>query len=106
MLPSARKARSRWSWRRQRTQGSASVRSGSQDRSVDVLVEIPRGSRTKYELDQKTDLAHHWPREIETFFATYKELERNKNAEVKGWHDADSAWRLIEEARGRAGGGR
>src|SRR5437899_2594873 len=169
MLPSARKARSRWSWRRRTTQGSASVRSGSQDRSVDVLVEIPRGSRTKYELDQKTgrirldrvlfssvhypadygfvmdtvggdgdpldalivveeptfpgcvvpvgdprfdevrglgDLAHHWLREIETFFATYKELERNKNAEVKGWHDADSAWRLIEEARGRAGGGR
>ena len=30
------------------------MRSGSQDRSVDVLVEIPRGSRTKYELDQKT----------------------------------------------------
>ncbi len=167
------------------------MRSGSQDRSVDVLVEIPRGSRTKYELDQKTgrirldrvlfssvhypadygfvmdtvggdgdpldalivveeptfpgcvvpvrpigtlamrdeqgddqkilavpvgdprfdevralgDLAHHWLREIETFFATYKELERNKNAEVKGWHDADSAWRLIEEARGRVGGG-
>jgi len=167
------------------------VRSGSQDRSVDVLVEIPRGSRTKYELDQKTgrirldrvlfssvhypadygfvmdtvggdgdpldalivveeptfpgcvvpvrpigtlamrdeqgddqkilavpvgdprfdevralgDLADHWLREIETFFATYKELERNKNAEVKGWHDADSAWRLIEEARGRVGGG-
>jgi inorganic pyrophosphatase len=30
------------------------VRSGSQDQSVDVLVEIPRGSRAKYELDQTT----------------------------------------------------
>lgn len=30
------------------------MRSGSQDQSVDVLVEIPRGSRTKYELDQNT----------------------------------------------------
>src|SRR5207244_8072410 len=54
MLPSGRKARSRWSWRRPRTRGSRCVRSGSQDQSVDVLVEIPRGSRTKYELDQTT----------------------------------------------------
>src|SRR2546427_7868209 len=54
MLPSARKARSQWSWRRPRTRGSRCVRSGSQDQSVDVLVEIPRGSRTKYELDQAT----------------------------------------------------
>src|SRR5213082_4162799 len=54
MLPSALKARSRWSWRRPRTRGSRCVRSGSQDQSVDVLVEIPRGSRAKYELDQKT----------------------------------------------------
>src|SRR6267378_4122258 len=54
MLPSARKARSPWSWRRPRTLGSRCVRSGSQDQSVDVLVEIPRGSRSKYEMDQKT----------------------------------------------------
>src|SRR5258705_10634234 len=54
MLPSAQKARSRWSWRRPRTRGSRCVRSGSQDQSVDVLVEIPRGSRAKYEMDQKT----------------------------------------------------
>jgi inorganic pyrophosphatase len=164
------------------------VRSGSQDQSVDVLVEIPRGSRTKYELDQQTgrirldrvlfssvhypadygfimdtvgrdgdpldalivveeptfpgcivparpigtllmrdehgedekilavpvgdprfdevrglrDLAKHWLREIETFFATYKELESNKSADVKGWQDADVAWKLIGDARARA----
>jgi inorganic pyrophosphatase len=168
------------------------VRSGSQDQSVDVLVEIPRGSRTKYELDQKTgrirldrvlfssvhypadygfvmdtiggdgdpldalivveeptfpgcvvparpigtllmhdehgddekilavpvgdprfdevralgDLGKHWLREIETFFATYKELESNKSADVKGWHDADVAWKLINDARARARGQR
>src|SRR2546422_10980267 len=35
-------------------QGGACLGSGSPDRSVDVLVEIPRGSRQKYELDQKT----------------------------------------------------
>ena len=162
--------------------------SGSPDRSVDVFVEIPRGSRQKCELDQKTgrirldrvlfssvhypadygfvmdtlgrdgdpldalivveeptfpgcivparpigtlfmldehgedekilavpvgdprfdevrglhDLARHWLREIETFFATYKELESRKAADVKGWHDADVAWRLIQDARSRA----
>lgn len=162
--------------------------SGSQDRTVDVLVEIPRGSRTKYELDPKSgrirldrvlfssvhypadygfvmdtlggdgdpldalvvveeptfpgcvvparpigtllmrdehgddekilavpvgdprfdevlglgDLGKHWLREIETFFATYKELESNKASEVKGWHDADVAWKLIAEARERS----
>jgi inorganic pyrophosphatase len=70
------------------------VRSGSQDQSVDVLVEIPR------------DLGKHWLREIETFFATYKELESNKSADVKGWHDADVAWQLIGEARARARGTR
>src|SRR5438445_10193866 len=188
MLPSALKARSRWSWRRPRTRGSRCVGSASQDQSVDVLVEIPRGSRQKYELDQKTgrirldrvlfssvhypadygfimdtlggdgdpldalvvveeptfpgcvvparpigtlfmsdehgedekiltvpvgdprfdavrelnDLGRHWLREIETFFATYKELESTKAADVKGWHGADVAWRLIEDARARA----
>jgi inorganic pyrophosphatase len=110
------------------------VRSGSQDQSVDVLVEIPKGSRAKYEMDQKTgrirleeptfpgcvvpsrpigtllmrevralaDLGKHWLRGIETFFATYKELESNKSADVKGWHDADVAWKLIGDARARA----
>src|SRR3989442_12651712 len=188
MLPSARRARSHWSWRRRSTQGGACLGSGSQDRSVDVLVEIPRGSRTKYEVDPKSgrirldpllfssvhypadygfvletvggdgdpldalvvveeptfpgcvvparpigtllmrdehgddekiltvpvgdprldevgglgDLARHWLREIETFFATYKELETNKTAEVKGWRDADVAWKLINDARARA----
>jgi inorganic pyrophosphatase len=139
------------------------VRSGSQDQSVDVLVEIPRGSRVTYEMAQKTgrirldrvpfssvheeptfpgcvvpsrpigtlpmhvehgddekilavpvgdpgfddvsglrDLGKHWLREIETFFATYKELESNKTSDVKGWHDADVAWKLIGDARARA----
>src|SRR5438034_8914284 len=54
MLPSARKARSPWSWHRPTMQGGACLGSGSPDRSVDVLVEIPRGSRQKYERDQKT----------------------------------------------------
>ena len=41
-------------------QGGACLGSGSQDGSVDVLVEIPRGSRQKYELDQKTGRWQMW----------------------------------------------
>ena len=64
------------------------MRSGSRDQSVDVLVEIPRDSRTK------------------AFFATYKKLESSKSADVKGWHDADVAWQLIADAGARARGQR
>jgi inorganic pyrophosphatase len=96
------------------------VRSGSQDQSVDVLVEIPRGSRAKYEMDQKTGRIRldrvlfssmHYPADYgfvmdtiggDAFFATYKELESSKSADVKGWHDADVAWKLIGDARARA----
>jgi inorganic pyrophosphatase len=76
------------------------VRSGSQDQSVDVLVEIPKGSRAKYEMDQKTGRI----RLDRVLFSSvhYNELESNKSADVKGWHDADAAWRLIGDARARA----
>jgi inorganic pyrophosphatase len=71
---------------------------------VDVFVEIPRGSRAKYELDKKTghirlDRVLH-SKEIETFFATYKYLESD-DTEVRGWHDEKAAWRVIEAARKR-----
>src|SRR5205823_11452363 len=184
MLPNGRKARSPWSSRRQKMRESARLGSGSRPPSVDVLVEIPRGSRQKYELDAKSgrirldrvlhssvhypadygfvmdtlandgdpldavviveeptfpgcvvparpigtlfmrdskgqdekilavpvgdprfdeirrlgDLAPHWQKEIETFFATYKSLESD-DTEVGGWHDEETAWRVIDEAR-------
>ncbi|MDI3340125.1 MAG: inorganic diphosphatase [Sphaerobacter sp.] len=44
------------------------------------------------------DLAPHWLREIETFFATYKLLEP-KQTEVLGWHSVADAWEIIEAAR-------
>jgi inorganic pyrophosphatase len=50
--------------------------------TVDVLVEIPRGSRNKYEFD----------------FATYKYLQDIKT-DLKGWDDRAAAWRVIDEAR-------
>jgi inorganic pyrophosphatase len=125
---------------------------GRPEENVDVFIEIPRGSRAKYELDKKSghirldrvlhssvhypadygfvimrdakgedekilavpagdprfdeirtlkDLAPHWRKEIETFFATYKSLESD-DTEVRGWHDVKTAWRVIDAARKRA----
>ena len=120
------------------------MRSGSQDPSVDVLVEIPRVSRAKYETDQKTGRIRldrvlfssvHYPADYGFVMDTIggdgdpldalvvveeptlpgcvlpsrpigtlliQELESNKSADVKGWHDADVAWKLIVDARARA----
>src|SRR2546425_1203005 len=113
MLPCGQRARSRWSWRRRRTRGSTHVvRSaaraeprrrarGAADESVDVFIEVPVGDPRFDEITRLDDLAAHWRREIETFFATYKELEQGKTAAIKGWRDADVAWRLIRESRAR-----
>lgn len=66
------------------------------------ILSVPVGDPRFDDVRGLRDLAKHWLREIETFFATYKELEKGKSSEVKGWHGADVAWKLIEEARTRA----
>ena len=66
------------------------------------ILAVPVGDPRFDEITKLDDLATHWRREIETFFATYKELEQGKTAAIKGWRDADVAWRLIREARERA----
>jgi inorganic pyrophosphatase len=72
-------------------------------------VEIARGSRTKYEMDQRTGRigldrvlfsSVHYPADYGFV------MESNKSADVKGWHDADVAWKLIAEGRARARGQR
>jgi inorganic pyrophosphatase len=68
------------------------------------ILAVPVGDPRFDEVRGLRDLAKHWLREIETFFATYKELEANKAAQVEGWHDADAAWKLIDAARARAKG--
>jgi inorganic pyrophosphatase len=70
------------------------------------ILAVPVGDPRFDEVRALGDLGKHWLREIETFFATYKELESNKSADVKGWHDADVAWKLINDARARARGQR
>lgn len=49
------------------------------------------------EIHNLKDLAPHWLREIENFFDSYKKLE-GKPAEVKGWHDVQRAWEVIDSA--------
>lgn len=46
-------------------------------------------------LDQ---VGKHWLKEIETFFATYKLLEKKKT-DILGWHGIDFARQQIEESR-------
>jgi inorganic pyrophosphatase len=43
------------------------------------------------------DLPPHWLREIENFFATYKELEGRETL-VRGWLGAQRAWEIIEQS--------
>ena len=56
------------------------------------------------EVHRHTDLFPHVLREIEHFFAIYKELE-GKHTEVRGWRDAEQAQKLIVRCHRRFGEG-
>ena len=45
-----------------------------------------------------SDVAGHWLREIENFFATYKRLQ-DVQTELQGWDDREAAWEIIGGAR-------
>ena len=64
------------------------------------ILAVPVGDPRFDEIKTLKDLAPHWKKEIETFFATYKSLEAN-DTEVRGWHDETAAWRVIDAARKR-----
>jgi inorganic pyrophosphatase len=64
------------------------------------ILAVPAGDPRFDEIKALKDLAPHWKKEIETFFATYKSLESD-DTEVEGWNDEKSAWRVIEAARKR-----
>lgn len=66
---------------------------GSDFKVLAVPVGDPRFAETR----TLADLAPHWLREIETFFATYKMLEP-KQTEVRGWHDLAETWAVIDAA--------
>ena len=58
------------------------------------LLTVPVGDPRFAEVLDLADLASHWQREIEAFFATYKVLQ-GIETQVLGWHGADEVWRLI-----------
>lgn len=69
---------------------------GEDEKILAVPVDDPRYNG----VHDLPDLAEHWPREIATFFRTYKELQ-GVQTDVRGWHQADTAWRVIEECAKR-----
>ncbi|HEY8475327.1 MAG TPA: inorganic diphosphatase [Chloroflexota bacterium] len=62
------------------------------------IIAVPVGDPRFNQVRTLDDLAPHWLREIEAFFATYKFLE-GIETEVLGWHGLDAALRLIEASR-------
>ena len=66
------------------------------------ILAVPAGDPRFAEVHDLKDLSPHWLREIENFFATYKELEDKKPPKISGWHGASVARRLITKARERA----
>jgi len=66
------------------------------------ILAVPAGDPRFAEVRDLKDLSQHWLREIENFFATYKELEDKRPPKISGWHGASVARRLIAKARERA----
>ena len=75
---------------------------------VNGAVEIPSGSRAKYELDKEVDmrvnhindiseLAAHFFRELETFFEDYKKLEK-KSVVIEDFQSKFLALQIVEKA--------
>jgi inorganic pyrophosphatase len=64
------------------------------------ILAVPLGDPRFQSVVDLNTLGHHWLREIENFFQTYKALE-DKWTEVTGWEDATAAERYITLARER-----
>lgn len=61
------------------------------------ILAVPVGDPRFNEVISLETLAPHWLKEIENFFATYKELE-NKWSEVTGWSGLEETWQRIDES--------
>jgi inorganic pyrophosphatase len=65
------------------------------------ILGVPVGDPRFDEVRELKDLAPHWLREIEMFFATYKALE-GEEVELTGWRGSRMAWSLITKSEARA----
>src|SRR5438876_2631494 len=62
------------------------------------VLAVPYGDPRFSTIKSLDDVASHWLREIENFFATYKYLQEIET-ELKGWDGREAAWKVIEESR-------
>jgi inorganic pyrophosphatase len=67
-----------------------------------VAVPLPKLTMRYAHVQNYTDLPEITCRQIEHFFAHYKDLEAGKWVKFDGWGDADAARRVISEAIARA----
>ncbi len=61
---------------------------------------VPINDPTWNYINRLSDVPPHLLKEMEHFFAIYKELERKKTG-VEGWEDVDAAIRVIQDAQAR-----
>lgn len=62
------------------------------------ILGVPVGDPVWRDAEDLSDVPSHLLRELEHFFAVYKELEGKKTA-VEGWQDAPKAYAAIDRAR-------
>ena len=72
---------------------------GDQEGEDMKILAVPTGDPRFNEIRTLDDLSQHWLREIETFFQTYKHLEKDKDTTVHGWRGLAEAWKAIESAQ-------
>ncbi|MDQ8157650.1 MAG: inorganic diphosphatase, partial [Gemmatimonadota bacterium] len=63
----------------------------------DKILAVPCDDPAHGEYFDIADIPQHTLREIEHFFAVYKDLE-GKRVELRGWEKSDVAMRIIEES--------
>lgn len=61
------------------------------------ILAVPVADPRFDEIKDIRDVSHHWLKEIRNFFDTYKELERGKEAVVKGWRGSEVARRVLKK---------
>lgn len=67
------------------------------------ILGAPIGDPVWRDAESLDDVPRHLLKELEHFFAIYKDLEDKKTA-VRGWRDASEALEIVEKARAAYGG--
>ena len=62
------------------------------------LLSVNAGDPRYSHIETLDDLAPHYLREIENFFATYKNLQVDKETQVLGFFDEEAAWKYYKES--------